>query len=225
VGVGGKRLRDYATFDDSDSCPDDSSDDDDGGAGDAAHRAASAELELIRSLAAHKYQPQMEGGTKLGQLTLRGRVKNRRQDFQFAGQLRPRNLADYIPAGGGTFDILQFYTDVKEVFPLTWILVQKMACFTCTEASAECLFSRAGFIMRPERSLLRNKTYERLVLAHVHHNEIFVPVDAVVANFLKRNKEKSWSKQEDEEDERFIVFEQLVDREEEEEEEGEDGNE
>ena len=141
---------------------------------------------------------------------------HRRNDFNLPGQDRPRNLADYFKAG--TFDIVRFYGDLKGVLPLTWVLVQKMACCTCTEAGAERLFSRAGFILRPERSLLRNATYERLVLAHMHHNVVFVSVEDIVANFLKRNKDKTWSNKEDEEDERFMVFEELHDEEDEEEE-------
>ena len=135
----------------------------------------------------------MEGGYKLGKLTLGGEVVKRRDDFMLDGQDKPRNLADYNEPGSGHFEIVRFYSDMRSVFPCMWIVIQKMGSVVSTEAGAERLFNTAGYTLRPERSMIKTETYERLVLAHCNLAVLFVPVHAVVANYLARDKNKSWS--------------------------------
>ena len=171
---------------------------------------AKAELALLDSLRAHKYQPKLEGGRKLGDnLCYRGTVKYKRNSYHLAGS-DERNLGDYYNAEGD-FGLVEFYNDLQETLPLMWILIQKMACVVATEAGAERLFNTAGYTLRPERSLILTSTYENLVRGKCNANVIVLAGQSIVDEYLRLDKEQAWSENDQADDDAFMLFEETID--------------
>ena len=142
-------------------------------------------------------------------LTLHGKVKDRRMPFPVPGSTtKTRYMADYYNDENTDFDIVGFYCDLQDSLPLMWILIQKLACVVCTEAGAERLFNTAGYTLRPERSLLLTQTYENLVRGKCNGNVVFVCDDSVVDAYLERDKNKSWSTADDDDDSAYLMFEE-----------------
>lgn len=103
-----------------------------------------------------------------------------------------RNMAKYID-GKGHFDLLNFFTDHRRVFPLLFILVQRHLSIVSNEAGAERVFSQSAMIAHPTRANIGVKTYENIVKKKVNMSSIRVPVSAVVDEFLRR-KRVGWQK-------------------------------
>ena len=140
---------------------------------------------------------------------LGGKLEGRRQSFQVDGHAGECNLADYTDTTTGTFDIVKFYHDLSDAFPLLWILVQRLACVVGTESGAERFFNTAGYTLRPERSLIRTDTYERLVMGKVNASAVFVRTEAIVASYMKADRDKSWNAEADADDQLFVDYEEV----------------
>jgi hypothetical protein len=206
---GSKRAHDDDEYLSDDSCDYSDNDGSSVRATDPDFTRAKAEYDKLLSIKQHKYAPKKVGGFKVGVLMLGGKLEGRRQSFEVNGHDGECNLADYTDTTTGTFDIVKFYHDLSDAFPLLWILVQRLACVVGTEAGAERFFNTAGYTLRPERSLIRTDTYERLVIGKVNASAVFVRTEAIVASYMKADRDKSWNAEADTDDQLFVDYEGL----------------
>ena len=105
------------------------------------------------------------------------------------------NLADYFGDKCSLFDVLKFFVDHRGRFPTLWILVQCEAAMRNVEVGCERFFSISGYISAPRRTRLGVRTYERLALLASNLPKIYVDIEWVAKEYLRRSKAGAWKKE------------------------------
>jgi hypothetical protein len=73
-----------------------------------------------------------------------------------------------------------------------------------TEVDCELLFSEAGFLADPRRSLTNVRLYERLVIVKHRLGRIYCHIPAVKELYLRRWKKKDWDEHEERDTKEFL---------------------
>ena len=96
-------------------------------------------------------------------------------------------------------ELVRFFGDHKKKFTSLWILAQCEAARTRQEVGCERFFSLSGYVSSARRTQLNVRTYERLAMLAAILLKVYVDVDWVSAEYLKRCKNGTWKKESDEE--------------------------
>ena len=120
------------------------------------------------------------------------------------------NHAEYIDQTG-QYDITQYLEHHKHKFPAIYIVCLGQICpHISTEVDCESLFSTAGYLADPRRSLTNIRLYERLVIAKHRLGRIYCHVPAVKELYLKRWKEKDWDENDKRDTKEFLELEKEI---------------
>jgi hypothetical protein len=123
-----------------------------------------------------------------------------------------RNLASYIDSRG-RMKLLSFYSDHKKLFPTLFCLLQKEASRRVVEVGCERLFGLAGYVSSPRRTRLNVRTYERLSMLTMIIPSLYIDIDWVASEYMRRSKEKAWDQDQDLESVKCWNLERLIDAE------------
>jgi hypothetical protein len=117
------------------------------------------------------------------------------------------NHADYVD-NAGDYDICRMLTDCKHIYPAGEAVFNgKLAHHVTAEVDCESLFSQAGYVAEPRRSLTGIRTYERLVIAKHRLHRIHIRKEDVKKLYLERFHNKDWDEGEDRDDQAFLELE------------------
>ena len=121
-----------------------------------------------------------------------------------------KNHADYIDKKG-VYNIVQFQLDHEKLFPAVYnVGVGQLSSHLTAEVDCETLFSHAGNISDPLRSSTKVTTFERLVIAKHHMNQIYCCPKKVKKLYMKRMKEGGWEENEERDDQQFLNMERNI---------------
>ena len=86
----------------------------------------------------------------------------------------------------------------------------QLAPHVTAEVDCESLFSKAGYLNDPRRSLTNVRMYERLVVSKHRLSRIYCPVDKVSRLFMKRSRDNSWKENDERDDNTFLEIEKNI---------------
>ena len=154
------------------------------------------ELEEWERWTAKKYRPKVAQSTaralvgddaeiSIGPLSTDGRRKNLPSGKNFFDYVDPR----------GRFNVLKFFSEHTKRFPTLWIIAQRDEAIRVVEVGCERFFGLSGYISSPRRTRLKVRTYERLaMLAFMVHN-VYIDIEWVAKEYLRRCKAGAWKKE------------------------------
>jgi hypothetical protein len=105
-----------------------------------------------------------------------------------------RNLVDYLDKKG-RFDNIRFFSDHKDRFPNLCHIIQCEASRRVTEVGCERFFGKSGYISQPCRSRLGVRNYEQIALLSTILNCVYIDLDEVAMEYLKRCKRGDWKRE------------------------------
>ena len=125
-----------------------------------------------------------------------------------------RNLADYIDShSGGRLNVTKFFADHCKTFPTIWILVQSEAAMRNVEVGCERFFSLTGYISAPRRTRIGVRTYERIAMLASMLPKVYIDMEWVSKEYLRRCKAGAWKKENTEEALKCWNLERVLDAE------------
>ena len=162
------------------------------------------------------YLPTMKPSKVLGAYTLDGDPKEEPVYSIGAVIKKGRDLpgghnhAEYVDETGH-YDVVRFLEHHKDTFPAIYTVCVGQICpHISTEVDCESLFSQAGFLADPRRSLTSVRLYERLVMTKHRLGRIYCHLPAVKELYLKRWREKDWDEREERDAKEFLELEKAI---------------
>lgn len=166
------------------------------GRANANHARASEELEEWERWLLKKYRPKVEKSTarvlvgetseiSIGPLSIDGGRKNLPSG---------KNFVDYVDQRG-RFDVLKFFSEHLKRFPTLWVIAQRDAAIRVVEVGCERFFGLSGYISSPRRTRLKVRTYERLAMLAFMVNHVYIDIEWVAKEYLRRCKAGMWKKE------------------------------
>ena len=176
------------------------------------HARAEEELSELQRWSKKKYLPKVAKSTARvlvgneAEISI-GPVEGRGKDLPSGN-----NLFDYVDKKG-RFDTLAFFSDHKKTFPTLWIFAQKNASRRVVEVGCERFFGLAGYISSPRRTRLNVRTYERLAMLGFMVHRVYIDIEWVAREYLRRCKAGAWKKENTEEALKCWNLERIIDAE------------
>jgi hypothetical protein len=116
------------------------------------------------------------------------------------------NLADFI-GDDGRFNLVGFLHLQKDAFPTIYKLAACLASIRTNEVGCERFFSTAGYVSCPRRTSLNVRNYECLSVLRCNMKQVYIDESWVVDQYLRMEKERSWSLLDSKEDLRVLQLE------------------
>ena len=162
--------------------------------------------------------PRMEPSKLLGAYTLEGDPK--KEPVYSIGAVVEKGDGKNLPGGHnhaeyvdktGHYDIVQYLEDHKHKFPAIYMVCVGQICpHISTEIDCESLFSEAGFLADPRRSLTNVRLYERLVIVKHRLGRIYCHIPTVKELYLRHWKENDWDEHEERDTHEFLELEKEI---------------
>src|SRR5210317_1890960 len=123
-----------------------------------------------------------------------------------------RNLAEYFDHRG-YMRLIDLFRAHKKAMPTLWIIIQCRASARCAEVGCERFFSLSGYVSAPRRTRLKVKTYERLAMLASIIPKMYIDLQWVAKEYLRRCEEGAWKKDDDEKAVKCWNLERVIDAE------------